>query len=77
MDSLVGSVPKRAADTNRRGIILKIASDFSDDHWHGIGGEFHADRIIEIVDGFDQPNAANLEQIVYIFIIAGKSLDYA
>lgn len=44
-------------------------------HWHCVGRKFDADFGVEVVDGFDQADAADLEQVIHIFIAAGKTFD--
>ena len=48
-----------------------------DDHRHAVGGETHRLRGVKIVDGFDQPDAPHLKQIVQIFAPLGKPLHHA
>ena len=31
---------------------------------------------IEVVDGFDQTDASNLKEIIYVLVVPGKALDY-
>ena len=44
-------------------------------HWHCVGRKFDADFGVEVVDGFDQADAADLEQVIHIFIAGGKAFD--
>ena len=46
-------------------------------HWHGIGRKFDILADVKIVNGLDQSNASDLEQIINIFLAAGKTLDDA
>lgn len=42
-----------------------------------IGAELHVQRGIKIVDGLDQADAADLKQIVNIFVAGRKAFDHA
>lgn len=75
MNGFVGGISQGAADTQAV-VVSEIASDFPDDHGNGIGGKFYLHSRIEIVDGFDQPDAANLKQIIHIFVGDGKTADH-
>ena len=74
MDGFVGNIPQRTADPDTA-VVPEVAPDFSDDHGYSIGGKFYIQAGIEIIDGFDQTNAANLKQIIHIFIGSGKAPD--
>ena len=58
-------------------VIPHVTPDLPYDHWHGVGTEFHIQFRIEIIDCFDKPDAADLEQVVRIFIACPESLDDA
>ena len=74
MDCLVGSVAQGTADTDRV-IVAQVAPDFTYDHWYCVGGEFHTDRWIKVIDGFDQTDTSDLKEIINIFVVAGKTFD--
>ena len=46
-------------------------------HWHGIGRKLYILTDVKIVDGFDQADAADLEQIINVLLAACKALDNA
>ena len=75
MDCFVRGIPQGAAYPD--GIVIpQVTPDFTDNHGNCIGGKFYTDIRIEIVNGFDQPDASDLEQVVHVFITVGKTLDY-
>ena len=76
MNGLVRGISQGTTDTNRI-VIPQITPNFSNDHWHGIGGEFDTDFRVKVINRFNQSNTANLEQIVHIFIAVGKTFDNA
>ena len=76
MDCLVCGVPKGATYTDGV-VVAQIASDFSDNHGNGIGGEFDSYVRVKIVNGLNETDTANLKQIIHIFVISGKALDDA
>ena len=45
-------------------------------HWNRVGGKFYTQRGIKIVDGLDQTDTTDLEQIVHIFIMIIKPFDH-
>ena len=45
-------------------------------YWNRIGGKFYILGNIKIVNGFDKADAANLKEIIDIFLASGKTLDY-
>ena len=55
-------------------VIAQKAFYFTHDHGHTVGGKPHLKIRVEIVDGFDQPNAAHLKQIVHALPPPGKAL---
>ena len=76
INRLVGRVPQRPAHPD--GIVVpQIPADLPDDHGHCVCGKLHLQFHVEIVNGFDQTDAADLKQVVHIFITGGKPLDDA
>ena len=76
MDGFVSVVAQRAGDADTV-VVAQITAHFSDNHRHGVSGEFYAHRRIEIVDGFDQSDTSDLKQVVHIFMMIGKTFDHA
>ena len=58
-------------------IIPHIAPDLPNDHRHGIGAEFYIQCTVEIIDGLDQTDTADLKKVVHVFIAGVKAFDYA
>ena len=77
IDGFVRCIPEGTADPDGTGVIPQITPHFSHDHGNCIGGKLNVLVYVEIVDGFDQPDAPDLKEIIHIFITAGKPLDYA
>ena len=75
MDGFVGGVAQGTADADRV-VVTQIPADFTDDHRNRIGRELYAQCRIEVVDGFDQTDASNLKEIIYVLVVPGKALDY-
>lgn len=73
MDCLVGSVAQGTADADRV-IVAQVTSYLTYNHGNCVSGKLNPDRRIEVVDGLDQADTADLKQIIYIFVIAGKRL---
>ena len=72
----VGGVPQGAAYP--QGVVVpQKPPDLPDDHRHAVGRKPHRLRGVKVVDGFDQPDAPHLKQIVQIFAPLGKPLHYA
>ena len=46
-------------------------------YWYRIRGKFHLQSRIKVINRLHQPDAADLKQIIRIFIASGKSLDHA
>lgn len=46
-------------------------------HGDCIGRKFYADFWVEVVNGFNKADAADLEQVVYVFIAASETFDDA
>ena len=62
----IRQIAQRAADAH--GIIVaQMAANLADNHWYAIGGKADILIWIKVVDRLDQPNAADLEQIVDVF----------
>jgi hypothetical protein len=51
-----------------------VAFDFPDDGGHGVGGEVVAVFGVEPVDGFDQADGGDLDQVVQRFAAAVEAL---
>ena len=75
MDCLVGSVAQGTADADR-GIVAQVTSYLTYDHGNCVSGKLNPDRRIEVVDGLDQADTADLKQIIRILIAAVKSTDH-
>ena len=58
-------------------IIPQESAQLSADHGYAVCGKPHLLGQVKIVDGFDQTDHADLEQIINIFPSAGKALDHA
>ena len=75
IEGFIRGVPERAADAD--GVIIpQIAAYFSKDHRNRIGGKFYILGNIKIVNGYDKADAANLKEIIDIFLASGKTLDH-
>lgn len=71
---MVGQVADGAADPH--GVVVpQVALDLAHDHRHTVGGKPHVLRRVKVIDGFDKPDAAHLEQVVQILPPVGKALD--
>ena len=46
------------------------------DHRHAVGRKLHVLAQVEAVHGLDEPDAADLKQIVHALAAPGKLLDY-
>ena len=44
-------------------------------HRDGVSGEFDSHSRVKIINGFDETDTADLEQVVCIFSISGKTAD--
>src|SRR5699024_7728806 len=76
IDCLVGYIPERTADPD--GIIVpQVTAYLTDDHGNGISRKFYVQGSIKIVNGFDQADAADLKQIIRIFVASGETFDHA
>ena len=72
----VGGVPQGAAYP--QGVVVpQKPPNLPDDHRHAVGRKPHRLRGVKVVDGFDQPDAPHLKQIVQIFAPLGKPLHHA
>src|SRR6185503_2062650 len=49
---------------HRPGLVAKVSADFPDDRRHAIARELHAARHVEAVDRLDQPEGAELDEVV-------------
>ena len=76
VDGFVGGVFQGAGDTHGT-VVPEETADLSDDHGHCIGGKFYLQGSVEIVSGLDEPDAADLEKVIHIFIAGGESFDDA
>ena len=76
MDGFVCDVAQRAADADAV-VIPQIAADLADDHGNGIGTEFDTDGVVKVVNGFHKTDAADLEEVVHIFVTVCKAFDHA
>ena len=76
VDGFVGDIPQRAADPYAV-VITEISSDLSDDHGNCIGGKFYLKSGVEIIDRFDQADAADLKKVIRIFTAVLKTADHA
>ena len=75
LHGLVGGVPQGTGDPHRI-VIPEVSADLPDNHGDSIGGKAYIKGRVEVVDGFDEPDTAHLEQVVRIFAPAGKPLDH-
>ena len=76
MDRFVGSVTEGTAHTDTI-VVAQISADLPDDHWNCVSGELHVHRWVKIINGFDQSDTANLEQVIHVFVVAGETFDDA
>ena len=76
IDCLIGGVLQGTGDT-QAAVVPQEPSDFSDNHRNRVGGKFYIQRSVKIVYGFDESDAANLKQIVHIFVAGSKAFDNA
>ena len=74
IEGFVGGISERAAYADRI-IVPQIAAHLAKDHGHCVGGKLYILSDIEIIDGLDKADTANLKQIVNIFLVSGKALD--
>ena len=75
MDRFVGGVAEGAAHTDTV-VVTQISADLPDDHRYRISGKFYLQIWIKVVNGFDQSDTADLEQVIKIFMAAGEPLDH-
>ena len=72
----VGGIAQAAAYP--QGIVIpQKAPDLADDHGHAVGGKPHRLGRVKVVDGFDEPDAPHLKQVVEVFAPLGKALHHA
>ena len=70
---VVGQITDGAADPH--GVVVpQVALDLADDHRHAVGREPHVLRRVKVVDGLDEPDAPDLEQVVHILTAACEFL---
>ena len=60
LQHLVGRVAHGARDTDGA-VVTQIAADLPDDHRHAVGRKAHVLADVEVVDGLDEPDAADLK----------------
>ena len=58
-------------------VIPQVPLYLTDYHRHGVSGKLYILIEIEIVYGFDEPDAAYLEEVIHVLASVGKTLDYA
>ena len=75
LHGLVGSVPQGTGDPHRV-VIPEIAADLPDNHGDSIGGKTHVKSRVKVVDSFDEPDTAHLEQVIGIFTASGELLHH-
>ena len=73
MDRFVGSVAEGAAHTDTV-VVTQISADLPDDHRYRISGKFYLQIWIKVVNGFDQSDTADLEQVVQVLFPVHKAL---
>ena len=56
---------------HRPAAVAEVALDLADDRRHGVRLERHAAVEVEAVDRLDQPDRADLDQVVERFALAG------
>ena len=71
---LIGGVAHRARDTDGA-VVAQEAPQFTGDHRHTVGRKLHILAQVEAVHGLDEPDAADLKQIVHTLAAPGKLLD--
>ena len=76
IEGFICGVPEGAADADGV-VVTQIAAYLAKDHGYRIGGKFYILGNIEIVNGFDKADAADLKEIIDIFLASGKTLDHA
>ena len=76
IDCLICNITQRAADTDTV-IVTQVAADLPNDHWNRISGKLYLQGCIEIVDCLDQTDAADLKQVIGIFITVLKTAYHA
>ena len=74
LQHLIGRVAHGARDADGA-VVAQIAADLSDDHRHAVGRKAHVLADVEVVDGFDEPDAADLKQVVDVLAPPEKALD--
>jgi hypothetical protein len=55
---------QRARRAHRPGAVAEVALDLTGDRRHGVGGERHAACRIEAIDGVDEADGGNLQQVL-------------
>ena len=71
----VGGVPHGAGNPDGA-VVPEVAANLAYDHGHTVGRKLYRLRNIEIVNGLDEPYAANLKQIVHAFTSPREPLDH-
>ena len=74
VNCLVGSVLQGARNADAA-VVAQETPDLTDNHRNGIGGKLDIQGRVEVIDRLDESDAADLEQIVNIFVAGGKALD--
>ena len=76
LQGLVGGVAHRAAHADGV-VVAQVAPDLADDHRHGVGGEAHVLCYVKVVKRLDQPDTANLEQVIHVLRAVVEALEHA
>ena len=74
INSFVGNVAQGAADTYAV-IIPQITADFTDDHRNCISRKFDHQGIVKIINRLHKAYAANLKQVIGIFVAVLETSD--
>ena len=75
LENLVGRVPHGPGHPHGA-VVPEIAADFPHDHGYAVGGKFHVQVDVEVVDGLDEADAPHLEQVVGVLPPIGEPLDH-
>ena len=74
MDGFIRGITQGATDAD--GIVVtQITSYFTYNHRNSVGGKPDSHSRVKIINGFDQTDAADLKEVIYIFMVAGKAFD--